>query len=104
MPSGTDLAHKQASEQHMTNTARFYIDGKWVEPVAMGSYPVINPATEATIATIGLAGREDVDRAVAAARRAFSEFAATAPAARAALLGRICDVYKARFEDLAQAI
>jgi aldehyde dehydrogenase (NAD+) len=88
----------------MSNAGNFYIDGAWVAPVEPKPYPVINPATEAEIASINLAGRQDVDRAVAAAKGAFQSFSQSSPEERAALLRRIIEVYKTRFEDLAQAI
>ena len=60
------------------HTRQFFIDGAWVDPVGAATHDVINPATEEKIATISLAAREDVDRAVAAAKRAFPAYAATA--------------------------
>lgn len=48
-----------------------YIDGQWVRPVQGKTFPTVNPATEEVIHAIPSATAEDVDRAVAAARRAF---------------------------------
>ena len=56
----------------MSNHLKFYIDGAWVEPAVAKTLDVINPATEEPIAKISLGSAEDVDRAVAAARRAFA--------------------------------
>ena len=86
------------------HTRQFFIDGAWVDPVGTATHDVINPATEEKIATISLAAREDVDRAVAAAKRAFPAYATTSVAERAALLRRIIDAYKARYDDIAKAI
>src|SRR4030095_16033824 len=55
----------------MREYRRFYIDGAWMGPAAGRPFEVVNPATEAVIAVISLGDRSDVDRAVAAARRAF---------------------------------
>ena len=60
---------------------QFYIDGQWVEPIGKETLEVINPATEQPIATIALGNEKDVDRAVAAARRAISEDTAAGAAA-----------------------
>jgi betaine-aldehyde dehydrogenase len=54
-------------------TYRLFIDGDFVEPASSATIDVLDPATEEVIARVPDAGREDVDRAVAAARRAFDE-------------------------------
>ena len=64
---------------------QFYIDGAWVDPVEPKDFHVINPATEAVAGTISMGGPKDVDRAVAAARRAFDGYSRTTPAERLAL-------------------
>ena len=48
-----------------------FIDGQWVLPARGGTFPVIDPATAATIHLAPAASAEDVDSAVAAAREAF---------------------------------
>lgn len=82
----------------------FYINGVWTPPAFPWDREVINPATEEIIATISIAGKSDVGRAVAAARRAFPAFAATPLSERKALLRRILECYQARYEEFAQAI
>jgi aldehyde dehydrogenase (NAD+) len=66
--------------------------------------PVIDPTTEGEFATVSLGGAADVDRAVAAARRAFTSFGESSPAERIALFERILEVYAARREQLADLI
>ncbi len=83
---------------------KFYIDGAWVEPSTTDRLEVINPATERPIATIALGGLQDVDRAVAAARRAFETFAETSKEERMALLERVIEVYTRRLDDLADVV
>ncbi len=83
---------------------KFYIDGRWVEPVEPKEFTVINPATEAPAGVISLGSAADVDRAVAAARRAFESFAETSREERRALLQRILAIYKKRYQDIADAI
>jgi aldehyde dehydrogenase (NAD+) len=89
---------------NMSNNANFYIDGQWVEPAAPHLFDVVNPATEETAGQISLGTRVDVDRAVAAARRAFPDYSLTTRKDRLALLQQIIDAYEARFEELAQAM
>ena len=83
---------------------QFYIDGAWVDPSEPREFKVINPATEAVAGLISMGGAKDVDRAVAAARRAFDGYSRTAPAERLALLERVLAAYKAHFDEIALAI
>ena len=87
-----------------TNNLKFYIDGAWVDPVERRTLDVINPATEQPVAQISLGGAADVDRAVKAARAAFPAYSRTSKAERIALLERIIEAYKARYDDIARAI
>ncbi len=54
-------------------SGRLFIDGEWVDGSGEREMPVVNPATEEVIARVPQASLPDVDRAVAAARRAFDE-------------------------------
>jgi aldehyde dehydrogenase (NAD+) len=83
---------------------QFYIDGQWFSPVTEASLEVINPATEAPFTSIAVGGKADVDRAVAAAKTAFSTFSLASREQRATLLRRVLDAYNERGEDLAQAV
>ncbi len=83
---------------------QFYIDGAWVDPAVAKDFDVINPATEAVAGTISMGGPEDVERAVAAARRAFDGYSRSTPAERLALLERVLAAYKAHYDEIAQAI
>ena len=88
----------------MRDCRKFYIDGKWVNPNEGRDWQVTNPATEEPLATISLGGPADVDKAVAAAKRAFDSYSQTTVAERVALLQRIIEVYKAKSEEMAQTI
>jgi len=88
----------------MTDSRKFFIDGAWVAPVSPAEIEVIDPATETAYAVISAGTSADVERAVAAARAAFPAWSATPPAERIALLKRVLEVYKTRYEDMAQAI
>jgi aldehyde dehydrogenase (NAD+) len=89
-----------------SRAAQFYIDGEWVSPLAAAPahLDVINPATEAVIGQVALGSAADVDRAVAAARAAFVTYSQTTVDERLALLGRIVEVYKRRFNEMGEAI
>ena len=86
------------------NALKFYIDGAWVDPAGSATLDVINPATEAPFMKIAMGGAADVDRAVAAARKAFGTWAFSTREERLALLRRVLDEYNRRFEDIAQAV
>ena len=55
----------------MIDKGKFYIDGKWINPVIKNNYQVINPSNETAYATISLGSKKDVDLAVTAARNAI---------------------------------
>ncbi|MDR5741227.1 MULTISPECIES: aldehyde dehydrogenase family protein [unclassified Caballeronia] len=88
----------------MRHLQQFYIDGEWVDPSGDRRLPVIDPSTEETIAEVALGDARDVDRAVAAARRAFASFATTRIEERVAMLERLLDAYLARYDEMADVI
>src|SRR5262249_15245748 len=88
----------------MADHLSFYIDGEWVPPARPATRDVVNPATAKPIARISMGSAEDVDRAVAAARRAFATYSRTTRDERLALLRRIVEVYETRYEELAKTI
>lgn len=88
----------------MSNELRFYIDGAWVEALGTHTLPVINPATEESFATIAVGSEKDVDRAVAAAHRAFPSYSTSSVKERIDLLEGIIAVYERRQDDLVAAV
>ena len=85
---------------------RMYIDGEWVEAASGRTYALPNPATEEIIATAPDAGREDMQRAIAAARRAFDDgsWSRLGVPERADLLRRIADRLEERKEEFRQLL
>jgi aldehyde dehydrogenase (NAD+) len=88
----------------MRDCRLFYIDGKWAAPVKPHDLAVIDPATEEPVATISLGAKDDVDKAVAAAVHAFDSYSNSTVDQRLALLRRIIDIYRAKSEEMAEAI
>jgi aldehyde dehydrogenase (NAD+) len=88
----------------MRDMLQFYIDGQWVDPITPRALDVINPATEEVCGRISLGSEADVDRAVAAARRAFESYAQTTREERIALLEAILEEFSRRYNDVAEAI
>ncbi len=88
----------------MIEKLKFYIDGKWVDPVKPRTVDVINPASEEVYGRISLGSAADVDKAVAAAKRAFESYSVSTREERMALLQSILDVYARRYDEVADAI
>jgi aldehyde dehydrogenase (NAD+) len=83
---------------------QFYIDGRWIVPGGTDLIEVINPAMEEVCATIAAGTSADVDRAVAAAQRAFATYSQTSRDERLEMLGRVITAYRRRSDELAEAI
>jgi len=82
---------------------RLFIDGEWRSPLAGEWIESLDPATGRRLARIASGSAEDVDAAVAAARRALSgPWAAMVPAERSAVLARIADLIEAEIDALAE--
>ena len=88
----------------MKDCRQFYINGEWVNATEAHDFPVTNPATEETVAVISLGTRRDVDKAVAAANRAFESYSQTTVKERIALLRRVIEVYESKAKLMAQTI
>ena len=88
----------------MENCLKFYIDGAWVEPSDPKPFDVINPANEQVIGQIMMGNKDDVNKAVAAAKRAFPSFSQTSVQERLELLDAIIAAYGARMDEVAETI
>jgi aldehyde dehydrogenase (NAD+) len=86
------------------NYLDFYIDGEWVKPLGGESLEVIDPSTERCIGAITLGTRADLDRAVAAARRAFVLYAQWSREERLNLLEAIIEGYRQHSEALVELV
>jgi aldehyde dehydrogenase (NAD+) len=83
---------------------QFYIDGQWVDPTIPNDCDVLNPANAEVAGHISLGTAADVDKAVAAAKKAFESFSETTIEERVALLRKIVEVYQSRYDDIVEAI
>jgi aldehyde dehydrogenase (NAD+) len=88
----------------MIECRQFYIDGKWIDPVRAHDLTILNPATEEPVATISLGSAADVDKAVAAAKRAFEPYSESTVDQRLAFLRQIIEVYKAKSGEMAECV
>jgi betaine-aldehyde dehydrogenase len=85
----------------MGELAASYVAGKWVTGARAETLDVTSPTTGEVLGTMGVAGRDEVDAAVAAARGALHSWTQTSPAERGAALGRLADALSARKGELA---
>ena len=81
-----------------------YIGGAWVPSSLERKISVENPATETIIAMVPEASVEDVDRAVEAARQAFTTWSVTPVAQRVAILRALRDELITRQNEIAATI
>jgi 1-pyrroline dehydrogenase len=78
-----------------------FIGGEWVAGSGKESQPIINPATGETIAEVPKGTEADVDRAVKAARKAYTEWFETTPRERSEMLLKLADAILADADELA---
>ena len=88
----------------MHKHSKLFIDGAWQTPSGQGFAEVINPATEQVAGCVPLGNEADVERAVAAARKAFPAWSATSSAVRASYIRALAEQLAARAEDMSAVI
>jgi acyl-CoA reductase-like NAD-dependent aldehyde dehydrogenase len=91
------------TQQHVRHADRFFIGGEWVEPSSGRRIDVRDSATEEVFLSVAEAQVEDVDRAVAAARKAFDHgpWPGMTHRERAAWLNRIAEAWTKRADAFA---
>lgn len=83
------------------NALKFLIDGAWVDPIGTDRHTLVNPATEEAICEIAMGNAADVDRAVAAAKKAFPAYSMTTLTHRRSLLQKLLELYNRDYDRLA---
>ncbi|MFD9699904.1 aldehyde dehydrogenase family protein [Lentzea sp. NPDC059081] len=81
-----------------------FIGGSWTSAEDQAVYESVDPFTGEPACRAAAAKAVDVDRAVAAARRAFPEWASRAPAERSRILFACADAIEARAEEISEAV
>ncbi|MFJ4029947.1 aminobutyraldehyde dehydrogenase [Paenarthrobacter sp. NPDC089989] len=79
-----------------------FINGEWIDAPGGESFPVFDPSTGIEVSRAPIASREVVDTAVAAAKKAFSEWRLTTPKERSQYLLKLADKVEAASEEIAQ--
>ena len=83
---------------------KLLINGKWVEAASGKTFPSYNPATGEVLAHVAEGDREDIDRAVKAARAAFETgpWSKISPATRGKMIWKLADLIEKHLEEFAQ--
>jgi betaine-aldehyde dehydrogenase/aminobutyraldehyde dehydrogenase len=79
-----------------------FVGGKWVESTTGETMEVLNPATGEAIAEVPRGGEEDVERAVAAAAKAWEEWSTKTPKDRSELLLALADLIDEHADELTE--
>jgi betaine-aldehyde dehydrogenase len=99
---GSAIPDRFAAQERFAEGAQF-VGGRLTKGTSGRTHAVVDPASGEEVFTYELAGVEDVDAAVAAARAAFPGWAATTPGERSDALHRFAAVLADRAEDFARA-
>lgn len=83
---------------------RLFINGEWQAAEGAKTTPVINPATEESIADIAWASRADVRRAFDAAERAFTDWSKRTAYERGAVLKKTAELMRQRADDISRTM
>ena len=86
------------------NYQKFYINGKWVDPISKDLLDVINPANEEVITQISLGNKQDLDIAVISAKNSFNAWSISSVELRLSLLNKLKEIYQSRFSEMTNAI
>ena len=88
----------------VSQTHKILINGKWVEAASGKTFATYNPATGEVLAQVAEGDREDIDRAVKAARAAFETgpWSRISAAERSRLMWKLSDLIEQNTEELAE--
>jgi len=88
-------------EKSLDKVYKLLIGGEWVEAEGGKTFEAVSPANGEVLASCALASKQDVDKAVKAAWKAFSSWKKTSPTERAAFLLKIADLIDENADHLA---
>jgi phenylacetaldehyde dehydrogenase len=88
----------------VSKTGKLLINGKWVDAASGKTFATYNPATGEVLANVAAGDKEDIDRAVKAARAAFETgpWSKISPSERGRLLWKLADLLEGHTEEFAQ--
>jgi phenylacetaldehyde dehydrogenase len=88
----------------LSRKQKLFINGKWTDAASGKTFPTYDPATGEVLAQVAEADRQDIDRAVKAARAAFETgpWSKMSPAKRARLIWKLADLIEEHLEEFAE--
>ncbi|HVF48655.1 MAG TPA: betaine-aldehyde dehydrogenase [Pyrinomonadaceae bacterium] len=96
------MSTAQTATSETPRKYQLFIDGKWVDAESGKTFTTPNPATGATLAEVAEADKADIDKAVAAARRAFEgKWSKLSARERGRMLYKLAQLIEAKSEELA---
>jgi len=100
--SGVQIDDKVTS--FVSKNRKMLINGKWVEAASGKTFPTYNPATGEVLARVAEGDREDIERAVKAARTAFDvgPWSKMTPSERGRLIWKLADLLEQHLEEFAE--
>jgi phenylacetaldehyde dehydrogenase len=103
MSATMEQVHPRVSK-YVEKTRPMLIDGKWVEAASGKSFETYDPSTGEVLARVAEGDKEDVDRAVRAARKAFesTSWVDMSPSMRGRVIWKLADLLEERLEEFAQ--
>ncbi len=89
---------------YISKNRKMLINGQWVEAASGKTFPTYNPATGEVLARVAEGDREDIDRAVKAARAAFETgpWSKMTPSERGRLIWKLGDLLEQNLEEFAE--
>ncbi len=98
------LAKTQRGSSFLSSPRKMLINGEWVESASGKTFPVYNPATGEEMIQVAEGDKEDINRAVAAARKAFDEgpWSKTTPNVRGKLLWKLSELIAENADTFAE--
>lgn len=105
MPTAMSSAELENKVTSFINRSRkILINGEWVEAASGKTFPTYNPATGEVLAHVAAGDREDIDRAVKAARAAFETgpWPNISPSERGRLIWKLADLLEKNLEEFAE--
>ena len=87
---------------YVTKTRKMLINGKWVDAASGKTFKTYNPATGEVLSNIAEGDKEDINRAVQAARAAFESgpWSKISPSERGRMIWRLADLLEKHQEEL----
>ena len=100
----TELHIDDRVKGFVSTPRQLLIDGQWVEATSGKTFPTFNPATGEVLGYVADGEKEDIDRAVRAARKAFDQgpWRKMTTSNRGKLIWKLADLIEAHLEEFAE--